>query len=106
MADVRGYVYEHRFVAAEALGRLLLKAEMVHHIDRNRQNNSIENLEVVSPAQHRFRHRIAGSNRKAPDTDNPITECGCGCGARFNMFDSSGRPRRFVTGHNMWKRKP
>lgn len=28
-------------------------------------------------------------------------ETWCGCGQAFPTFDSGGRPRRFVTGHNM-----
>lgn len=33
--------------------------------------------------------------------DNPIIECACGCGAQFRKFDRHGRPRHFVSGHNL-----
>lgn len=42
--DKDGYVYEHRLVMEEHIGRLLDPAEVVHHRDFNRKNNSIANL--------------------------------------------------------------
>ena len=42
--DVRGYVREHRLVMEEHLGRCLTKEEVVHHIDKDRANNNINNL--------------------------------------------------------------
>jgi predicted naringenin-chalcone synthase len=36
----------HRYNMAVKLNRPLMKDEVVHHIDGNKQNNSIENLEL------------------------------------------------------------
>jgi transposase-like protein len=43
---VNGYVLEHRLVMAKALGRPLTDAETVHHIDGDRKNNDISNLQL------------------------------------------------------------
>lgn len=61
----RGWVYEHRVVAEQSLGRLLNDDEVVHHLDCNRNNNSPENLIVLAnQAMHiRLHHWIdAGAN--------------------------------------------
>ena len=41
-------VHEHRIIAARKLGRPLLPNEVVHHIDRDKRNNKMENLMVFS----------------------------------------------------------
>lgn len=47
-----GYVKEHRLVIAQAIGRCLIKGEVVHHKDRNRHNNTLENLELTDNKKH------------------------------------------------------
>ena len=46
MALGSGYVSEHRFVMAESLGRSLTDHETVHHIDGDRTNNTLANLQL------------------------------------------------------------
>lgn len=101
LADVRGYVYEHRVVAEQMIGRSLLPTEQVHHKDENKQNNDPSNLEVVQDIRHhRALHRKRVRLLQNPDEPNRDVACSCGCGATFPKYDSSGRPRSYLPGHN------
>jgi hypothetical protein len=56
-ANNNGYVMLHRLVIEQELGRYLTKEEVVHHIDLDKTNNSIENLQLcASNSEHRFIH--------------------------------------------------
>lgn len=100
LADVRGYAYEHRIVAEQALGRRLASDEIVHHRDGDKANNAAENLLVCTRAEHRAEHRLRQRGLRNPGQANETIACACGCGAELAAFDDQGRPRRFVSGHN------
>jgi hypothetical protein len=51
-AHTNGYIFEHILVMEEYLNRALTKDEIIHHIDRNRQNNDISNLLIVTSQTH------------------------------------------------------
>jgi hypothetical protein len=47
---------EHRVIVEKSLGRKLERYEQVHHINGDGLDNRLENLEVLTHAEHRKRH--------------------------------------------------
>ena len=50
------YIYEHRFIMENYLGRLLDADEVVHHKNENKLDNALSNLEIKSRSGHSADH--------------------------------------------------
>ena len=55
-----GCVYEHILVAEKMIGRLLLPDEVVHHKDKNRTNNTEDNLMVFATDEDHISYHAGG----------------------------------------------
>ena len=56
MANKGGYALEHRYVMSKHLGRTLRQDEVVHHINGDRTDNRLENLELCQIYSKEDRH--------------------------------------------------
>lgn len=71
---------EHRWVMEQYVGRRLERWEQVHHRNHNRLDNRIENLELVTSAEHGERHTVL-----------PTTKACEVCGAIFTPHKTKRR---------------
>jgi len=91
-AKTNGYVAEHILVAEEMLGRSLRKLEEVHHEDKDRTNNSPDNLYVFATKEDHIRYHHNGNMVKVDDyyisPSESLKESSCEiCNKIFNYYE-------------------
>ena len=57
MCDDREWRLRYRLNIEKSIGRKLLRTEYIHHIDENPLNDDIENLVILSLAEHNKIHK-------------------------------------------------
>lgn len=61
------YRLAHRIIYEKHIGRKLKKCEVVHHIDGNKKNNNVDNLQIMSNGQHHSHHaKLLYENKLGP----------------------------------------
>lgn len=76
-----GYVLHHRIVVENHLGRLLNRDEIVHHLNHDKLDNRIDNLEILNAVKHSEEH---GRQKR-----RLCLELKCpGCNQTFERFKS------------------
>ena len=83
-ANIRGLYPLHRVMMENKIGRLLTSREAVHHIDGDRTNDTIDNLQLLSRSEHA---RLHSRTVRYIDCVCPI------CGKRFSLRPNIYRTR-------------
>jgi len=92
-AIMGGYIAEHRLVMENFLKRLLKKNEIIHHINGRKDDNRIENLEIISQKTHVYKHhtiedikKMGEKGRKSYIKNHPPSFTICGyCKKSFRI---------------------
>lgn len=71
-ASKDGYIMEHILIMEKYIGRLLKDDEVVHHKNKIRNDNRIENLQLMTFKEHARLHMLERHNKKKRSEDLSI----------------------------------
>ena len=72
-----GYCWKHRKIAEQILNKKLNTNQVVHHIDGNPKNNALNNLIVISRAQHGRLHQYLKEMRASLEKSKDVKDENC-----------------------------
>ena len=84
-ANAAGKVLEHVFVMYKAIGRKLSPGECVHHIDRDRTNNDLSNLRLMTITEHALLHAVGDRGFKLEIRNCPTCHDSFQCSSKSNQ---------------------
>ena len=89
----RGYVREHRLVYENSIGRYLTRDEIIHHIDVNRSNNELSNLELTTYKEHYIKEHFIGRKEDGTFMNNePIFD-----DVKYRLYDREKQTTKIYT---------
>jgi len=88
-----GFILEHRWIMSEFLGRPLLKDEDVHHINGDKRDNRIENLELMSKSEHAILTNLGNQNSRKHNGNNTICSL---CGSDKTYIKKDGISQWYI----------
>jgi hypothetical protein len=96
----KNYVFEHILIAEKKIGRYISVNEHIHHINGDKLDNRLENLEVKTASEHSTEHCAERYDKIRKEE----VQCACGCGTKLKLRSKtpSGTTykRRFVYTHH------
>lgn len=89
-------VYYHRYIMSISMNRWLTTEEIVHHIDENKLNNCLHNLQILDSSEHGKIHAVTLSNKECKNCSNTYKPkaskqkfCGVNCARTYSGRHSS-----------------
>ncbi len=98
-ANKAGYIMEHRLIMEKKIGRFLNKDDVVHHINKKKDDNRIENLVLLGKIEHDTFHFKERAEKAS------IRKMRCKiCAILFSFSDTPNNSRRKFCSKKCYKR--